>query len=245
MNHPAWRTNTQKRYLSCYRLFDTGEVGLIASWIRMLSLVVAGLMLAHAATDLDRMQSLALERYGKRAERTVIDWRGLITTAPAAELDKLVLVNDFFNRRIRFGEDIDIHGKVDHWASPLETMGLGAGDCEDFTIAKYMTLRLLGIPNERLRLIYVRAQMGGAGSGMSQAHMVLGYFPKASAEPLILDNLVPEIRPASRRTDLFPVFSFNSDGLWVGEGNTSSGDPGARLSRWRDVLARMSREGLQ
>lgn len=217
----------------------------MASWIRMLSLVIAGLMLAHAAVDLDRMQTLALERYGKRAEQTVIDWRKLIATAPAEEVDKLVMVNDFFNRRIRFGDDIDIHGQADYWASPLETMGLGAGDCEDFTIAKYMTLRLLGIPNERLRLIYVRAQMGATGSGVSQAHMVLGYFPKTSAEPLILDNLVPEIRPASRRADLFPVFSFNSDGLWVGEGKASSGDPTTRLSRWRDVLSRMSQEGLQ
>lgn len=237
--------HTQDGHLQHRSPVGPGLPGITAPWVRMLALVVAGLVLAHAALDLDRMQALALERYGKRAEQSVIDWRRLIATAPEGELDQLAVVNDFFNRRIRFGDDIDIHGRADYWASPLETMGLGAGDCEDFTIAKYMTLRLLGVPNERLRLIYVRAQSGGAGSGVSQAHMVLGYFPTATAEPLILDNLVPEIRPASRRTDLFPIFSFNSEGLWVGESRSSSADPTARLSRWRDVLSRMSREGLE
>ena len=59
-----------------------------------------------------------------------------------------------------------------------------------------------------------------------------------------LDNLTGEVRPATRRPDLTPVFSFNSAGLWVAGANTSTADPTTRLSRWRDVLARMQREGL-
>jgi len=74
--------------------------------------------------------------------------------------------------------------------------------------------------------------------------MVLGYYPTPDAEPLILDNLVSEIRPASRRPDLFPIFSFTSEGLWVQGASTSSADPTARLSRWRSVLQRMRAEGL-
>jgi hypothetical protein len=46
------------------------------------------------------------------------------------------------------------------------------------------------------------------------------------------------------RPDLSPVYSFNSDGLWVGGATTSSADPTTRLSRWRDVLERMRRDGL-
>ena len=57
-------------------------------------------------------------------------------------------------------------------------MGKTAGDCEDFSIAKYMTLLMLGVPAEKIRMIYVRANIGGA----SQAHMVLGYYAKARAE---------------------------------------------------------------
>ena len=71
------------------------------------------------------------------------------------------------------------------------------------------------------------------------------YFESADAEPLILDNLVGEIRPASRRPDLFPIFSFTSEGLWVQGASTSSADPTARLSRWRSVLERMASEGLE
>ncbi|HET19999.1 MAG TPA: sulfate adenylyltransferase, partial [Chromatiales bacterium] len=50
---------------------------------------------------------------------------------------------------------------------------------------------------------------------LNAAHMVLTYYPEPSAEPLVLDNLVPDIRLASRRQDLVPVYSFNGDGLWL------------------------------
>ncbi len=204
-----------------------------------------GWVLAQTGHDLDRMERLAAERYDARAVETVAAWRELIDDAATlSEPEQLVRVNSFFNRRIRFADDIDIWNVPDYWATPLETMGIGAGDCEDFTIAKYVTLRLLGVPNERLRLIYVRAQLGGAQSTLSQAHMVLGYYPDPTDEPLVLDNLIDEIRPASQRPDLFPVFSFNSDGLWVGGASAPAAVATARLSRWRDVLQRMREEGL-
>lgn len=89
------------------------------------------------------------------------------------------------------------------------------------------------------------ANIGAADSGISQAHMVLGYYPTPDAEPLVLDNLINDIRPAGRRPDLFPVFSFSDAGLWVAGASQSSADPTTRLSRWRDVLDRMSREGIR
>jgi len=206
--------------------------------------VVAGFV--PAEPNLDRMQQLARERYGNAAEETVADWRRMMAAAQEVdEVERLSRVNAFFNRRIAFEDDIVVWKQPDYWATPLETMGRAAGDCEDFAIAKYMSLRLLGIPAEKLRLIYVRARIGGAQSNVSQAHMVVGYFATPGGEPLVLDNLIGEVRPAARRTDLVPVFSFNSEGLWVGGAATSSADPTARLSRWRDVLERMRSEGLQ
>ena len=68
--------------------------------------------------------------------------------------------------------------------------------------------------------------------------MVLAWYAQPLAEPLILDNLIGEVRPASKRPDLTPVFSFNSEGLWQGTGSTSAGDPVSRLSRWREVIAK-------
>jgi predicted transglutaminase-like cysteine proteinase len=100
------------------------------------------------------------------------------------------------------------------------------------------------MPMAKLRLVYVRAQIGGP-NGALQAHMVLAYYPEPGAEPTILDNLITELRPASRRPDLVPVFSFNSEGLWQGVGSQGAGDPTARLSRWREVLAKARAEGFQ
>ena len=190
----------------------------------------------------DQPQALALQRYGTRAAETINAWRQLITEVRLlSDTDKLNKTNAFFNRRITFQSDLEVWGQDDYWATPLEFMGRGAGDCEDFAIAKYMTLQMLGIGKERLRLIYVRAQ---SGSLPSIAHMVLGFYPQPTEEPLILDNLISSVRPASQRSDLTPVFSFNSEGLWVGGASTSAADPTVRLSRWRDVLDRMRQEGL-
>ena len=211
----------------------------------MLTVAIA-IGLCSAAPDLDHMQTLALTRYGAQGGEAVAAWRRMINEA--RELDeagKLARVNTFFNRRIRFEDDIVVWKQSDYWATPLETLGRDAGDCEDFSIAKYMSLRLLEVPADKLRLVYVRARIGAADSTITQAHMVLSYFETPSAEPLVLDNLIGEIRPAGRRPDLFPVFSFNNEGLWVGGTSTSSADPTTRLSRWRDVLERMRSEGLK
>ncbi|MDO9234577.1 MAG: transglutaminase-like cysteine peptidase [Aquabacterium sp.] len=160
-------------------------------------------------------------------------------SATQDEESRLKTINTYFNRRILYRDDQDAWGVIDYWASPLEMLAKGQGDCEDYAIGKYFSLLAAGVPSVKMRLVYVRAQVG---SGI-QAHMVLAYYPEPNAEPLILDNLVTEIRPASRRPDLAPVFSFNAEGLWQGVGSASAGDPSARLSRWRDVLAKAKAEG--
>ncbi|WP_290645327.1 transglutaminase-like cysteine peptidase [Aquabacterium sp.] len=152
---------------------------------------------------------------------------------------RLRAINTFFNRQILYRDDRETWGVVDYWASPLETLSKGQGDCEDYAIGKYFSLIAAGIPSVKMRMVYVRAQVGGS----IQAHMVLAYYPEPNAEPLILDNLITEIRPASRRPDLAPVFSFNAEGLWQGVGGSNAGDPSARLSRWRDVFAKAKAEG--
>lgn len=213
----------------------------------MLLACCAAISLSVVATPaLEGLAALAAKRHGPETGRLVADWvRMKDDVRPAPPSEQLERTNAFFNRRLSFDDDNVIWGTKDYWATPFESMSRKAGDCEDFAIAKYITLRLLGITDEKLRLIYVRAQIGGAGSGISQAHMVLGYYETPTAEPLILDNLTSEIRPASRRPDLTPVFSFNSEGLWVAGASTSAADPTVRLSRWRALLTRMQAEGLR
>lgn len=156
------------------------------------------------------------------------------------DTEKLGAINQFFNRRITFASDLEVWGQLDYWASPLEMLQKGRGDCEDFVIGKYFSLLAAGMPTSRLRLVYVRAVI----QGVVLAHMVLAYYATPGAEPLILDNLLGEIRSASLRPDLTPVFSFNTDGLWQGTGEVRQGDPVARLSRWREVLAKARAEGF-
>lgn len=163
----------------------------------------------------------------------------IVEVTPQDEETRLRAINTYFNRQVLYRDDREVWGQVDYWASPLETLSKGQGDCEDYAIGKYFSLLAAGVPGVKMRLVYVRAQMGGA----LQAHMVLAYYPEPQAEPLILDNLVTEIRPASRRPDLTPVFSFNAEGLWQGVAGASAGDPSARLSRWRDVLNKAKAEG--
>jgi predicted transglutaminase-like cysteine proteinase len=201
----------------------------------------------HAiAADYDKLATLAAQRYGEHTQASIRDLQETIDQFSAApDIDKLKAINAFFNQKIRhFDSDLNIWGQSDYWATPLESLGRERGDCEDYSIAKYIFLRQLNIPDDKLKLTYVKAQIGGPESKISQAHMVVTYYAQPNAVPLVLDNLISDIRPASRRPDLTPIFSFNSEGLWVGSASVSKGNPTAHLSRWRDLLARVHSDGI-
>lgn len=205
------------------------------------------LTISHGQINYPLFHQLMERTYGAERLQVSVQWESLLNEITnLSELDKIKRVNQFFHRHIRYQSDISLWGQEDYWASPLETLGKGAGDCEDYAIIKYVSLRLAGISDDKLRLIYVRAKMGGPYSSVTEAHMVLGYYAEPTAEPLILDSLISTVMPASERTDLSPVFSFNSAGLWAGHtsANKASSSSTSRLSRWRNVLDRMQREGI-
>ncbi|WP_246120834.1 transglutaminase-like cysteine peptidase [Chitinolyticbacter meiyuanensis] len=203
--------------------------------------ILLSLGLALAAVNTARMQAFLGERFGSKPITLYTDWRRLIGELRGAPDDvRLARINDLFNRHIAFLDDSALWGEADYWATPLETIGKMGGDCEDFTIAKYFTLVEAGVEPAKLRLTYVKARIGGPQSKVTQAHMVLTYYDTPQAEPLVLDNLIGEIRPASRRPDLLPVFSFNRDGVYVGGAAPA---PVERLSRWTNLLLRMQAQG--
>lgn len=215
---------------------------------RHLSLIALVLVaLAAAAYDFARIEQLLRARFGEGPLVLLRDWqRTLVDARRAGERDKLGRINDFVNARIQFDDDQAIWNHSDYWATPLETIGRGVGDCEDFAILKYYSLKDSGIPIAKLRLVYVKARLSGPSGPYQQAHMVLAYYPNPQAEPLLLDNLDAQIRPASQRPDLQPVFSFNSEAIWSGTaGNAPKGTRGtSQLSRWEDLLDRTRREGI-
>ena len=125
------------------------------------------------------------------------------------EPEKLEAVNRFFNQ-VPYRSDMKAWGKRDFWASRLKFLGKGMGDCEDYAVAKYLTLIQMGVPQERLFLTYVRAR------GYAEAaHMVVSYYTDRRAVPLVLDNYDTRILPATRREDLVPVYSFTGQDLFL------------------------------
>jgi predicted transglutaminase-like cysteine proteinase len=178
--------------------------------------------------------------HGDYARQRVVDWEALINSNKNVDsLEKLQVVNAFFNK-MNFVKDIDHWGTEDYWATPLQMLTSNGGDCEDYSIAKYFTLRKMGVPAERMRLTYVKAVK------LNQAHMVLTYYPAPDEEPLVLDNLVDGIQTASKRKDLLPVYSFNGTDLWLAKkrgGDQHIGRSG-KLSRWKAVIARIDDEQI-
>lgn len=217
-----------------------GEWGV---WRIGVSLMLGFACWAIAATNSDFLQSSFVQRWGVAAQPKFEAWRKLtLSLLESSDQERIKRVNTFFNQQLQFGEDIAIWGYADYWATPLESLGRSAGDCEDFAIAKYFTLLQMGVQPDKLRLIYVRAKTGV--SDATQAHMVLAYYAAPDAEPLVMDNLITDIRPASRRPDLLPIFSFNGMGVFVGGRGGVAGSPG-RLSRWEDLLRRAKVEGFE
>ena len=209
-----------------------------------ITLVLGGGLLGDLLADWDfsQISQRAQTLYGPLgAGRQRIDaWQELLSTQrQIGELEQLKVVNLFFNRQMKYAEDIDLWHDVDYWATPIQSLLKGAGDCEDYAIAKYFSLRHLGIPADKLRITYVKALR------QNRAHMVLTYYASPEAMPLVLDSLMDPILPASQRTDLLPVYAFNGEGLWLtgAAGNKKVGDT-KRLSRWQDVLKKMTTEGF-
>lgn len=215
----------------------TRTAGPRMAWLLLVACALLSL-LALADWDFEAILKNAEKRYGNLgpARQRILDWSDLIQrSGELPEKDKLTAVNRFFNAKLRFVDDQRNWRQNDYWATPIEALVKGAGDCEDYSIAKYFTLRRLGIPAEKLRITYVKAL------NYNQAHMVLTFYTTPTADPLVLDNLISDIRPASQRKDLLPVYAFNAEGLYTG--GKRSGDS-KKLSRWQDILQKMRAEGF-
>ena len=215
-----------------------------------LVVLCAATLKAQPAADLATVTDAEIERVAESVgssdtERRVIkrrlgSWKELTASAKNrsfAEPEKLRLANDFMHETPFYCDPV-LWCMEDFWAKPVEFLANDGGDCEDFSIAKYFTLRALGVPENRLRIVYAVYQRGT----FTGAHMVLAYYPTPDAEPLILDNINPSVLPASNRPDLVPVFSFNSQGLWGAKEQKGRGQPTDAYRAWGDHWRRVQTE---
>ena len=208
----------------------------LAVWIVLPLVLLFAIVGARESFTLERgIVDAAKKRFGSEAGNRLMAWQQFIRDdRSATEGEKLEKVNRFFNR-LTFVSDAIHWQKRDYWATPVEFLASNGGDCEDFALAKYFTLKILGVPEEKMNLTYVKAWK------LNQSHMVVTYYATPGAEPLVLDNLIDQIQPGSRRTDLLPVYSFNGSGLWLaqerGRGNLVGKSD--RLKLWNELLERM------
>jgi predicted transglutaminase-like cysteine proteinase len=182
------------------------------------------------------------QKYGIKAVNRIQQWQQLMHRAKQLpEQEKLKRVNDFFNQQIKFIDDIRLWGVTDYWATPMELLFKGAGDCEDYSIAKYFTLLDLGVADNKMRITYVKAL------NLNQAHMVLTYYSSPKSVPIVLDNLIPVIKSANKRKDLLPVYSFNGSGLWLAKssGNGKKVGSSQRINLWAALKQRMINNPLK
>lgn len=221
-----------------------------ALWLSAGAFFVAMLLIwpiyAGVGVDFLRLREHFLISSNNSNEALFIEWRSLIERSKGQpSTTTLKQVNDFVNKQVRFESDVQIWNKNDYWATPMQTLGIQRGDCEDYSIAKYFTLSAAGVPEERLRLMYVQALK------LNQAHMVLAYYATPDAEPLVLDNLNGEILPASARSDLKPVYSLarrDNTSTNVDSSDTQSRLKEAmrqtRMSVWQALIKRAQAEGF-
>ena len=203
-------------------------------FLSLLAIAVPVLTGENFRLDNDTLER-AEKKYGSDARTRLIEWETLIRQDDSpSDSEKLEKVNRFFNQ-LEFVNDIDHWGEKDYWATPVEFLASQGGDCEDFSIAKYFTLKAMGVEEEKLNLTYVKALR------YNVHHMVLTYFSSPAAEPLVLDNIVGIVKPASERSDLIPIYSFNGTGLWLAKqrGRGKLAGSSSRLKRWQDLLERM------
>jgi predicted transglutaminase-like cysteine proteinase len=149
-----------------------------------------------------------------------------------SDLEKLEEVNNFFNE-VQYASDMQVYGKSDYWATPWEFLGNDRGDCEDYVISKYFALKYLKVDYKKLFFTYVRS------TKFKEPHMVLTYFETPKSEPLILDNNNRKIFPASKRTDLTPIYNFNGDMLEEAGKNSEKSH-----KKWDELKLNMQRKKI-
>lgn len=154
------------------------------------------------------LQKIAKEKktYATSSSKAVKAWQAMIRgNKGTRQIDQLHAANGFINQW-RYRTDSYNYKQSDYWASPAEFFSR-SGDCEDYAIAKYVTLRQMGFSAEQLRLVVVK------DTNQNLAHAVLAAY--VDGDVFILDNITSEIRSQAAVTEYVPYYSVNEQARWA------------------------------
>src|SRR5580698_8137442 len=105
-------------------------------------------------------------------------------------------INRAINLAIRPMSDLAQYGQIDVWSSPLVTFTTGAGDCEDYAIAKFVALRLAGMSADDLRIVVLRDTINGEGHAVAMARLDRHWLSLDNRRmAMVEDNDARNIRP--------------------------------------------------
>ena len=199
----------------------------------LICFIVASTLDADLGIDAKLLQE-AEQKHNAFAKNRFIDLRDELLTKnkDASEIKKLNLVNTWFNF-LHYKSDEKNYGQSDYWANIYEFVARGSGDCEDYVIGKYYTLKALGVDPNKMKFAYVIYK---DRQGRSISHMVLVYLktpnPKTKDDYLILDNTNRKLLPASKRADITKVIRM------------INGDTGPKSKKWQQLELDMKRKKL-
>ncbi|MAF30652.1 MAG: hypothetical protein CMF60_00405 [Magnetococcales bacterium] len=134
-------------------------------------------------------------------------WRDFIKKSRNLPLkETLTKVNAFINEW-PYKEDRDNWLRSDYWASPTEFLDK-SGDCEDYAIIKYVTLKELGFDTHKMRIVVVMDKLRLLN------HAILVVYDNNS-QPLVLDSLFDVVLPHSKVLQYTPHYSVNEHARWA------------------------------
>lgn len=132
----------------------------------------------------------------------------LKTVGGLSPLEQVAAVHAYVNR-VRWVDDRRNYGVADYWATPDEFFVRG-GDCEDYALAKYDTLKRLGFPPEQMRILVL------TDLKMREPHAVL--LVLVEGRLWSLDNNLRNIFPAAAIRHYDPIYSINETSWWLHRG---------------------------
>lgn len=121
--------------------------------------------------------------------------------------ERIAHVNRAVNSLVAYRSDRETWHRAEYWASPAESLARGRGDCEDYVILKYWTLRRLGVSDDAMRIVVLRDR----SKNVNHAVLAVAF----NSDWLVLDNRYANIRFHGEMPNYQPIYSFNFSGQWA------------------------------
>lgn len=209
MRNRIWGLVVASNLLAAASAADAGELGLFGTReFRASSLAALPQwrgVLERVEAERQRWRECALDPE-RCPGRGMAAWRALLKSLEGAPLiEQLYAINRFANQ-YRYKPDDRNWGRSDYWATPLEFLAR-SGDCEDYAIFKYLSLRELGVPASRLRLVVLKDTL------RDLAHAVLAVWD--DDQIWILDNVTNAVLRHDRLGHYVPYYSVNEEARWA------------------------------